>query len=229
MFVLFQKEYLDVILVPAGLLVIFGYHLFLLHKYLHQPLRTAMGCENKDKKVWVDRIMQADKKEVQTALSVISSSISASIYLATISLTLCSLIGAWIANSRNNFVPNEIIYGDTRPIIISIKYICLLSSFLLAFSFFVQSARRFVHVNYLISTPDRGTIYLKSKVEKQVTRGGEFWSLGLRALYLALSLLLWFFGPIPMFASSIFLVIIFYLHDLEKLEGDQKGGYLVRV
>ena len=138
------------------------------------------------------------------------------------SLTLCSLIGTWIVNSSTNkFVPDEIIYGNTKPRILSIKYMCLIASFLVAFSFFVQSARHFVHANYLISTP--GQIgQLKNKVEAAVIRGAEFWLIGLRALYITLTLLLWFFGPIPMFVSSVFMVIILSCHDFKKVD-DQKG------
>lgn len=54
----FQKEYLDLVLVPSGLLVMFAYHLFLLYRYLNLPHTTVMGFENHDKKAWVERIMQ---------------------------------------------------------------------------------------------------------------------------------------------------------------------------
>lgn len=157
----------------------------------------------------------------------ITSSISAATYLSTISLTLCSLLGAWIANSNmDKFVPSEIIYGNTKPTVVSIKYICLISSFLIAFSFFVQSARHFVHANYLISMPKPVAPNTRSKVEFDVIRGGVFWSLGLRALYLALSFLLWFFGPIPMFASSVSTVIILCYHDYDtKKFENHKDGY----
>ncbi|KAB1222019.1 hypothetical protein CJ030_MR2G018511 [Morella rubra] len=207
----FQKEYLDLVLVPSGLLVMFAYHLFLLYRYLNLPHTTVMGFENHDKKAWVERIMQIDKRDVGTALSVISSNTSAATFLASVSLTLCSLIGAWIANSSNSFLRSELIYGDTRPSAISIKYMCLLTCFLLAFSFFVQSARHFVHANYLISTPDSNIP--ARNVELSVIRGSDFWSLGLRALYFALNLLLWFFGPIPMFVSSIVMVVALHYLD----------------
>lgn len=124
---------------------------------------------------------------------------------------MCSLIGAWIANGANNFFQSDLIYGDTRATTISIKYICLLLCFLLAFSCFVQSVRHFVHATYLISTPD---CYIPvSSVETAVIRGDNFWSLGLRALYFALDLLLWFFGPIPMFICSVIMVLILHLVD----------------
>ena len=56
------KEYLDVALVPCGLLIIFIYHLFFLYRYLNQPLTTVLGSENRDKRIWVDRVVQASIK-----------------------------------------------------------------------------------------------------------------------------------------------------------------------
>ncbi|CAJ2658934.1 unnamed protein product [Trifolium pratense] len=160
----FHKDYLDLILVPFGLLIMFSYHLFLLHRYINRPHTTVMGFENNDKRAWVDRIMQS-----------------------------------------------QLIYGDTSATAISIKYICLLTCFLLAFSCFIQSARHFVHANYLISTPD--SFVPVSSVELAVIMGGDFWSLGLRALYFALNLLLWFFGPIPMFICSLVMVLVLHYLD----------------
>lgn len=158
------------------------------------------------------KLQNKDKDVISAALSATTSNTTASICLATISLTLCSLIGAWIANSSNNlFQISNIIYGDTRPSTISVKYISLLTCFLLAFSCFIQSARHFVHANYLISHP--GNISPVKNVELAVIRGGELWVLGLRALHFALNLLLWFFGPIPMFVSSVLMVIILYHQD----------------
>ncbi|KAJ4703551.1 Protein of unknown function, DUF599 [Melia azedarach] len=212
---IFQKEYLDLVLVPLGLLIMLSYHLFLLYRYFQHPHTTALGFENNDKRAWVERVMQAEKKDISVALAVLSSNISAATFLSSVSLTLSSLIGAWLGSSSNNIFESKLIWGDTRASTISVKYISLLSCFLLAFSCFVQSTRHYVHSNYLISMPD-SNIPIKY-VEMAVIKGGDFWSLGLRALYFALNLLLWFFGPIPMFLSSIFIVIILYYLDTNKL------------
>ncbi|KAL9455992.1 hypothetical protein AB3S75_005258 [Citrus x aurantiifolia] len=150
----FQKEYLDLVLVPLGLLIMLTYHLFLLYRYLHHPHTTAFGFENNDKRAWVERFMQVEKKEASVAITVITSNISAATFLSTVSLTLSSLIGAWLGSSTNNIFESELILGDTRASTISIKYISLLSCFLLAFSCFVQSTRHFVHATYLISMPE---------------------------------------------------------------------------
>ncbi|XP_061341522.1 uncharacterized protein LOC133287862 [Gastrolobium bilobum] len=213
----FRKEYLDLILVPSGLLIMFTYHLFLLYRYINLPHKTVMGFENNDKRAWARNIMAVEKKELGPTITVLQNNTQASTALAAVSLTLCSLIGAWIASSSNAFFQSQLIYGDTRATTISIKYICLLICFLLAFACFVQACRHFVHATYLISTPKipgtpDSSIPVRS-VEIAVIRGGDFWSLGLRALFFALDLLLWFFGPIPMFMCSVFLVMILHYLD----------------
>lgn len=73
-----------------------------------------MGFENNDQRAWVDRIMQAENRDVSTTLSVIQSNTSAATFLASFSLTLSSLIGAWIANNSNIFFQSQLIYSDTK-------------------------------------------------------------------------------------------------------------------
>ncbi|CAK7350511.1 unnamed protein product [Dovyalis caffra] len=226
----FQKEHLDLVLVPCGLMIMMAYHLILLYRCLHLPHTTTPGFENNDKRAWVERIMQAtlslsplifccdliptqahNNDVDSTALAVIASNTSAATFLASVCLTLGTLIGAWLGNSSKSVFQSKLIFGDTSESTIFIKYITLLACFFLAFSCFVQSTRHFVHANYLISMPD-SHIPVKN-AEKAVIRGSDCWSLGLRALYFALNLLLWFFGPIPMFVSSVIMVIILYCLD----------------
>ncbi|OVA00012.1 Protein of unknown function DUF599 [Macleaya cordata] len=212
-----QKEYLDVILVPCGLALMFGYHLFLLYRIIRYPHTTVIGYENHNKKAWVERMMQADSdmKDTGIALNVISSNIGAATYLASLSIGLSSLIGAWVGSSSNNIFMSNLIYGDRSSSTITIKYISLLSCFLLAFASFIQSTRYFVHANFLMSTPN--TDIPVKYVEMAVIRGSNSWSIGLRALYFATTLLLWIFGPIPMLVSSVFMVCLLHFLDTNSI------------
>ncbi|CAH2046242.1 unnamed protein product, partial [Thlaspi arvense] len=202
-----KKEYLDLVLVPFGLIIVLSYHLFLLYRILYYPYHTIIGFMNIDKSIW------ARKDELGGALTVLSSSISASTFMASIALTLSSLIGAWIGSSPVNMTvfTGHFVYGDTSSITMVIKYTSLLVCFLVAFCCFVQSTRCFLHANYLITTP--GEDIPPEMVKRAVLRGGNFWSVGLRALYLALNLLLWLFGPIPMFINSVLMVTCLYYLD----------------
>ncbi|EEF39799.1 uncharacterized protein LOC8281870 [Ricinus communis] len=210
----FHKENLDLILVPCGLLILFSYHIFLLYKHLDDSNSTVIGLENKDKKEWVQRVVQGNSSDYDRAVSVISSNTTAAAYLATISLTLCSLIGTFLgkSSSTDNMFQSKRIYGDTRPFTIFLKDISLLACLLVAFSGFIQAARHLVHASYLMSSPDNKN-HVK-KLEFAIIKGGDFWLFGLRALYFALIMVLWFFGPVPMFVSSILMVIILYYHDI---------------
>ncbi|KAI3498736.1 hypothetical protein L1887_34517 [Cichorium endivia] len=207
---IYQKESLDLVLVPSGLVVMFGYHLWLLYRCLNCPHTTTIGFENNDKKAWVDKIMQMDKNDIAVPLNVLSYNISASSYMSSISLTLCAILGTWVANSSSVF-HGKWIYGDSSSSTMSIKHISLLLCFLLAFTCFIESARSLIHATYLISMPN-SNVPIKS-IESVVIRGGDFWSIGLRVLYLALLLLLWLLGPIPMFTTSITMVCALYFLD----------------
>ncbi|CAN6726969.1 unnamed protein product [Malus baccata var. baccata] len=84
----FENEDLDLMLVPSGLLIMFVYHIIHLYRYIHLHHTTVVD------KRYV-------RRDVGTTLSVISSNKSIANFLCSISLTLSSLIGAWIGSNSN--------------------------------------------------------------------------------------------------------------------------------
>lgn len=56
-----KEEYLDVVLVPSGLLIMLAYHLFLLYRCRKFPETTVIGYENHYRKAWIERILQVRK------------------------------------------------------------------------------------------------------------------------------------------------------------------------
>ncbi|KNA21267.1 hypothetical protein SOVF_044670 [Spinacia oleracea] len=155
--------------------------------------------------------------------------------MASTSLTLSSLIGTWIGTSSNNEIVGRIIYGDTRLPITSIKYISILLFFLLAFASFIQSSRCYVQANLLLSMPK--AVVPEDFVVEALVHGANFWQVGLRAIYFAITMLMWIFGPIPMFLSSAGMVAVLYVLDInnkilddfnesvEKEEEIKEGGF----
>ncbi|CAI0540921.1 unnamed protein product [Linum tenue] len=83
----------------------------------------------------------------------------------------------------------------------------------------VQSIRYYSHASLLINVPLKdmktgGSHLTVDYVARSVNRGGYFWSLGLRAFYFSLPLLLWLFGPVPMFLLCFVLVSMLYFLDV---------------
>ncbi|CAA0808544.1 Protein of unknown function- DUF599 [Striga hermonthica] len=206
-----KEEHLDLVLVPSGLIIMLGYHLFHLHKCLNCPETTVIGYENHNRRAWVARILQVEPKERGQAISIISSNISAATSLASISLALSSLIGAWIGSSYHDEYLTNAVYGNTSPMVAYVKYVSLLACFMVAFVCFVQTARSFVHANFLISMPNCEMPV--ENVEGPVVKGSNFWVVGLRSLYFATNLLFWIFGPIPMFVCSVVSVVVLQFLD----------------
>ncbi|GJN16433.1 hypothetical protein PR202_gb03421 [Eleusine coracana subsp. coracana] len=193
------KGSLDLVLVPCGLVIMFGYHLLLLYRILRHPGTTVIGYENHNKLAWVRRMVQASPDETGLALSVISSNISASTTLASLSIALGSLIGAWVSSTTKVFM-TELVY---------------VSNMATDSDLLVLLNRYYVQASFLITTLDSDVP--ASYVQHAVIRGGNFWSMGLRSLYLATTLLMWIFGPIPMFACSVLMVIILHMLDSNSL------------
>ena len=86
----------------------------------------------------------------------------------------------------------------------------------------IQTTRHFIHGTFLISIPT-GDVPVEC-IQTAVLRGSNFWALGLRALYFATTLLLWIFGPIPMFVGSVVTVIILHCLDINKEPMIQYGS-----
>nr|ABK21406.1 unknown [Picea sitchensis] len=209
---------LDLVLVPTGILFMVGYHIYLVYRIIKHPNSTVIGFENGNRRVWVQQMMENMPSNTGLALQVVASNISAAVYLVSLSITLSSLIGTLVGASTssgstatNKGLVNVIIFGDKSAVTASIKYVSLLICFLIAFMSHVQCIRYYIHVSFLISTP-RSSVPA-DYIENSVIRGSNFWSLGLRAYYFAFPLLLWIFGPIPMFVCVLGLISTLYFLD----------------
>ncbi|XP_073028738.1 uncharacterized protein [Primulina eburnea] len=209
-----KEDYLDIVLVPLGILLMIAYHLSLLYRYLKCPHTTDIGYENHTKRAWVERMYLAEAKDRGTAISVISSNITAATALSSVCLLLSSLIGTWIGSSATKNISiftNILVYGSTSSSTVFIKFVSLLSCFLVAFACFVQTAKYFVHANFLISMPNNDIPV--TCVVKEVIKGSNYWLAGIRSLFLATNLLVWIFGPIPMFCCSVIMVVVLVIID----------------
>ncbi|PHT30240.1 hypothetical protein CQW23_30169 [Capsicum baccatum] len=98
-------------------------------KYWREMIRHDMEKLQLTEDMTLDR--KDDKKNIDAALNVLESNLNGATFLASISLSLSFLIGAWMAN--NSVFSSELIYGDTRLETISIKFISLLLCFMLHF------------------------------------------------------------------------------------------------
>ncbi|XVF12271.1 hypothetical protein REPUB_Repub08aG0101200 [Reevesia pubescens] len=210
-----DQEKLDFLLVPLGLLLLALYHVWLLFTILKHPTITVIGLNAQSRHQWVFSMMSDPLKNGVLAVQTIRNNIMASTLLATIAITLSSLISVFVSSSSDSGnTTSEIVYGNKSPLLSSIKYFSILLCFLIAFLCNVQSIRYYAHVSFLVTLSSSiDNMESVEYVARNLNRGSYFWSLGLRAFYLSFPLLLWIFGPIPMFLCCCMMSFLLYFLD----------------
>ncbi|KAE8023019.1 hypothetical protein FH972_008773 [Carpinus fangiana] len=94
-----RKCYLDVILVPLGVLINIAYHAWLCHKVRTQPLTTAIGTYTEAQRLWVPAIVKDIDKRNIVAVQTLRNTIMGSTMMATTSILLCAGLTAVISST----------------------------------------------------------------------------------------------------------------------------------
>ncbi|KAJ9691750.1 hypothetical protein PVL29_013823 [Vitis rotundifolia] len=214
-----EKQILDYTLVPAGLLLMAAYHIWLLFFILNHPNKTVIGVNAFNRRFWVSAMMEDVSNNGVLAVQTLRNNMMASTVLASTAIMLSSVMAA-LMTSKNGDHSFGVVFGDKSALGISIKYLAILVCFLLSFLLNVQSIRYYSHASILINVPFKkmslspNSHHLTAEyVGTIVNNGSYFWSLGLRAFYFSIPLFLWLFGPIPMFLSCLLMVSTLYFLD----------------
>ncbi|XP_010263285.1 PREDICTED: uncharacterized protein LOC104601589 [Nelumbo nucifera] len=224
-----RKCYLDLVLVPLGFLATFVYHIWLWHRVRTQPFTTTIGTNSAGRRLWVVTMMKDNDKKNILAVQTIRNAIMGLTLMATTSILLCSGLAAVISSTYSVKKPlNDTVYGAHGEFMVALKYVTLLFIFLFAFLCYSLSIRFVNQVNFLINSPQDplGIVtpeYISELLEKSFTLN----TVGNRLFYSALPLLLWIFGPVPVFLSSIAMILILY--NLDFVFGTGKSGVKGKV
>ncbi|XP_062192602.1 uncharacterized protein LOC133896101 [Phragmites australis] len=231
---------LDYVLVPLGLAVMLGYHLWLLLRIRRRPETTVIGINAINRRIWVRYIMEeASGKHAVLAVQTMRNSIMASTVLASVAITLSALVAALMASdAAHGFFARSgsgsgagLVLGAAGKAALTVKFFAILVCFLVAFLLNVQSIRYYSHTGLLVNVPlraHRRPARAIDYVTGTLNRGFYFWSLGVRAYYFSCPIFLWLFGPIPMCASCVAMVAALYFLDVykewDKDEGSEDAG-----
>ncbi|EFJ24549.1 hypothetical protein SELMODRAFT_228264 [Selaginella moellendorffii] len=216
-----KQLYFDVLLVPAGLLLLLAYHVFYFYKVRRHPLKTVVGVNHLGRTAWVHSIMKDNDKKNILAVQTLRNSIMASTLMASTAILLSSGLAAFLSSSYSvkrplhGFSSTVTVLGAHDDITIATKFVALLACFLFSFICYMQSVRFTNHVGFLINTPVTSDSKITPDyVAAVLARGSNFYTVGTRGYYFAFPLLLWLFGPIPVVVACLLLVPFLYRLDL---------------
>ncbi|KAF3446473.1 hypothetical protein FNV43_RR11652 [Rhamnella rubrinervis] len=221
-----RKCYMDVILVPLGLLILTAYHLWLWHKVRTQPETTLIGINSTGRRLWVAAIVKDNEKKNILAVQTLRNAIMGSTLMATTSILLCSGLAAVISSTYSVKKPlNDTVYGAHGEFMVALKYVTLLTIFLFSFLCHSLSIRFINQVNILINAPQEPmSLVTTDYVTELLEKGYLLNTAGNRLFYAALPLLLWIFGPVLVFLCSVTMIPVLYNLDVVLRSTGSGGG-----
>ncbi|XP_041990420.1 uncharacterized protein LOC121741636 [Salvia splendens] len=223
-----RTSYLDVVLVPMGMMICMGYHAWLWHKIRTQPLTTVIGTNARGRRFWVSSIIKDNEKKNILAVQTLRNTIMGSTLMATTSILLCSALAAVVSSTYSVKKPlKDSVYGSHGELMTAVKYVMLLLLFLFSFICHSLSIRFFNQVNdgvlnFLINCAADGAI-AADYVAELLERGFVLSTVGNRLFYGAVPLLMWVLGPVLVFLCSVAMVPLLY--NLDFIFAAEKGNH----
>lgn len=192
----------------SGLLIVF-YYLYLAIKLHLTPNASVHAFNAGIRRQWVSMIMASGKMDI-LAVQTLRNSVMAANFMASTSvlliigtLNLSEKIGNWVLD-KHWFAPEQSLSNQFWQL----KLGLLLLDFFIAFFCFSMAIRLFNHVGYMINLP-QGTAdeSLALRTFGYLNRAGRYYTLGNRAFYFSLPVIMWFFGPYFLLLGTVLLVI----------------------
>ncbi|EMS63255.1 hypothetical protein TRIUR3_18233 [Triticum urartu] len=202
-----RESYLDLVLIPVGLLFPIVYHMWL------------WRADNEKKAVLV----------VQSLRNVIMGST----LVATTSVLFCTGVAAVLSSTYAVKKPiSDAVFGAHGEYMMALKYVALLTAFLLSFlchslaiCTFNQATFLVNALSHLFALPDGGRHLPVNKeyVLEVLERGFLLNFVGNRLFFGGVPLLLWIFGPVLACLCSMVMIPVLYNIDIVYIERG-KGG-----
>lgn len=199
--------------VSVGLLA--AYQIYLRLRLARDPGYSVQGVNAMIRATWVEEIMR--KHEGILAVQTLRNSMMAAVFLASTAVLL--IIGVLTLSEQGDKLRTAWqafdVLGAASEQLWLTKMLLLLVDLLVAFFSFAMAIRLFHHVGYMINIPPREQPFALSAahVAAHLNRAGWFYSVGMRAYYYIVPLVLWLFGPLLMLGGTMVLVLALYWLD----------------
>jgi uncharacterized membrane protein len=236
-----RESYLDVVLIPLGLLFPAAYHLWLWRVVRLRPLRSAVGISAAARRLWVQGMMKDNEKKAVLVVQSLRNVIMGCTLVATTSILFCTGVAAVLSSTyaiKRTF--SDAVFGAHGEFVAALKYGALLLLFLLAFlchSLAICSLNQAAFlINALSPATPPAALHIPAVTRDYVAdvldRGFLLSFAGNRFFFTGAPLLLWVFGPVLPCLCSMAVVPILYHIDMAVPAADgssnsEAGGKVV--
>jgi len=204
-------------------LMVGAYYLHLRARVRRDPAYSIHFVNEFARRVWVEHVMLTPGKDVMAVQTMRNFIMVGILMVSTASLLIIGTLT--LSGQADNIAKSWHainLYGSPSPGLWIIKVLCLLADFVIAFFAFAMSVRIANHVLFMVNVPrefqETNVALAPKEVARRLNRAGYMMAVGMRALFFAVPLVFWLFGPLFLLLASIGLVV-----TLSRLDRNQAG------
>jgi uncharacterized membrane protein len=202
------------ILVSGALLLL--YYLFLWARVRRNPEFSIHRVNRKVRLLWVRDVMQNRSKDVM-AVQTLRNMAMGAIFKASSAILL--ILGALtLSGQAENMTKTWHVLslaGSPTAGWWTVKILCLLTVLIIAFFAFSMAIRLLNHVVFMVNLPQEAMsgLLTPENIAHQLNGAGTFYTIGMRAYFIAVPLVFWLFGPLFLLGATVGLIGILYYLD----------------
>lgn len=209
------------VIVSLGLLT--AYRAWLAARLAQDPLYTIQAYHRHVRERWAHWIMQDESRGILAVQTLRNSTMGATFLASTVLLLLGGALSLVGRPDALGVISESIEVAASRhPVVWNLKVLLLVADLFVANFAFVMTVRLYTHLSYQLAVPAEDLEHgvTEARVAGMLDRAGTLFSLGLRACYLAMPLVLWLFGPLLLVLSTVALVAVMGPLDRNRVRAD---------
>jgi uncharacterized membrane protein len=209
-----KMEWPEAFLTLSALLTLLFYHVQLVRRVRHAPLKTSIGLANHLREVWVAMIIRG-QRDVLAVQTLRNWGMASSFLASTAILIALGVLSASFASDRFDRIKVSLNYiGNPSETYWSLRLLILSLDFFFTFFNFCLAIRYYNHLGFVINIPPEDQPDQPESTPANIlNRAGFHYTLGMRGYWLAVPLSFWLFGPIWLFLSTLLLIPFLYHLD----------------
>ena len=212
----------DLLALALAVSMIGAYYLHLRIRVRQNPAYSIHFVNESARRLWVEHVMANPAKDVM-AVQTLRNFIMVGILMVSTStvriLGTLTLSGQADSIARSWHPVNYL--GPPSAELWSLKVMCLLADFLVAFFAFTMAIRLTNHVLFMINVPrelrEGNDALAPEAVARRLNRAGYLMAVGIRSLFVAVPLVFWLFGPAFLAIATIGLLIVLFRIDRNQV------------
>jgi uncharacterized membrane protein len=212
----------DLLAVALSALMIGAYYYHLRVRVRKDPSYSIHFVNESARRLWVEHVMANPSRDVMAVQTLRNFIMVGILMVSTVTLLIIgtlTLTGQADSIARSWHAVHRL--GPPSAELWSVKVMCLLADFLVAFFAFTMAIRITNHVLFMINVPrelrEANAALSPEAVARRLNRAGYMMAVGIRSLFVAVPLVFWLFGPAFLLIATIGLLVALFRLDRNQV------------